>query len=111
MKSSTIPLLSILGSLLTTAYIAAQPLKARQSQVCTNLNQFVQSLSKDENVTLPEVEELEADDDDIMEEIGCPDEELADLCTAAQELEDAISASDFAFALSVAEELESDAGC
>lgn len=114
MKSSIIPLPSILASLLTTLHIAAQPLKARQSQFCTDLDQlldpFVDTLIKAEDGT-PGVAVLGTDVDDIMQEVGCPNGGPDDFCSTAKLLEGALSARDFALVLSIVERLESDAGC
>ena len=84
MKSSTIPLLAILGFLFMTLHIAAQPFKARQSQACEDINSFIEQLIKSDDATLPEIELLEADVEDVMEEIGCADDDDADLCAELQ---------------------------
>ena len=46
MKSSTMPLLIILTSLLTTPHIAAQPLETRASPTCAELQTFNKNLNE-----------------------------------------------------------------
>lgn len=79
MKFGTMPLPSILASLLTTSPIAAQPLKARQSTACGILNAVdvqVTSAITDGGATLGAeglvvLEDRETDIADVEELLDC----------------------------------------